>query len=150
MRRTAILALAVSTALLGACNRTATNEAANGAGNAALSNQAAATANEAGDAAKPESNASAASEATAGGSASLDRTYLVGRWADDGDCSAATEFRADGTFLFPWGDTGQWTLAGNQLTLTGNTHPFTIRVIDANTLERTATGGSPRRVTRCT
>ena len=53
----------------------------------------------------------------AGGSATLDRAYMVGRWTDDGDCTAVTEFRADGSFLYPWGDTGQWTLSGDQLTL---------------------------------
>ena len=150
MRCKPMLILAVSTALLGACNRASTEAEANGTANTASGNDSGAPANAAGEAAKPESTVTAASGATTGGSGGLDRAYLVGRWSDDGDCSAATEFRADGTFLFPWGDTGQWTLAGDQLTLTGNTHPFTIRVIDANTLERTAAGGTPRRVTRCT
>jgi hypothetical protein len=146
MRRTTILALAITTSQLGACNRGATDEAAN----AGSGNEAAATTNEAGDAAKPETAAPAANETAASGGGAPDNAYMIGRWTDDGDCSAVTEFRADGTFLFPWGDTGQWSLAGDQLTLTGNTSPFTIRVIDANTLERTAAGGSPRRVTRCT
>jgi hypothetical protein len=143
-----ILALAMAAAALSACNGGASNEAANAA-NAAAGNEAAAPANEAADA-KPADAAPANAAADAGGSATLDRAYLVGRWTDDGDCTAVTEFRADGTFLYPWGDTGQWTLAGDQLTLAGNSSPFTIRVIDRNTLERTSAGGTPHRSTRCT
>jgi hypothetical protein len=150
MNSKTILALAMAASALAACNGAATNEAANAAGNAAT-NEAAAPANAAADA-KPADAAPAnsATAAPAGDSTTLDRAYLVGRWTDDGDCSAVTEFRADGSFLYPWGDTGQWTLAGDQLTLAGNTGAFTIRVIDANTLERTSAGGTPHRSTRCT
>ena len=149
MNRKTILVLAMAATALSACNRAANNETANTV-NTASSNEAAAPANSA-DAAKPDAapaadNASA--DAGAGGT-TLDRAFLVGRWTDDGDCSAVTEFRADGTFLFPWGDTGQWTLAGDQLTLAGNSSSFTVRVIDHNTIERTGAGGSPHRATRC-
>jgi hypothetical protein len=154
MNRTTILGLAMAMAALSSCNRAATNEIANGSGNvsAAPANAAAPPANATADAgAKPEAAAPPeAAAAPAGGGETLDRAYLVGRWTDDGDCSAVTEFRADGTFLFPWGDTGQWNLAGDQLTLSGNTSPFRIRVIDRNTIERTGAGGSSHRATRCT
>jgi len=151
MRRKTMMALAISATMLSACNRGATNESVNAAANESSGNEAAATSNTTAEAAKPEAAAPAETAMAAGGTG-LDRAYLVGRWTDDGDCAAGstTEFRADGSFLFPWGDTGQWTLAGDQLTLTGNTHAFTIRVIDQNTLERTASGGTPHRVTRCT
>ena len=66
------------------------------------------------------------------------------------DCAeAATEFRADGTFVFPWGDTGTWSLAGDQLQLTGNTSALTVRVVDRNTLEISSPGRTYRS-TRCT
>ena len=149
MNRKTIIALALAGAALAGCNRGATNEATNAA-NAAAGNEAAAPANAA-DAAKPDAAPAANTSADAGGGSgtTLDQAFLVGRWTDDGDCSAVTEFRADGTFLFPWGDTGQWSLAGDQLTLTGNTSPFTVRVIDHNTIERSAGSGSPHRATRC-
>lgn len=155
MNRTTILGLAMAMAALSACNRAATNEAANGSGNAsaAPANAAAVPANATSDTGtKPATAAPSetAAAAPAGDGTTLDRAYMVGRWTDDGDCSAVTEFRADGSFLFPWGDTGQWTLAGDQLTLSGNTSPFRIRVIDRNTIERTGAGGSPHRATRCT
>jgi hypothetical protein len=141
------LAMAATATALGACNSGGTNTAAN----VASSNAAAAPSTAVADTAKPGSAPTAEASADAGsGGAALDRAYMVGRWTDDGDCSATTEFRADGTFLFPWGDTGQWTLDGDRLTLTGNTSPFTIRVIDRDTLERTAAGGAPHRATRCT
>ena len=141
------LAMAMAMAALSACDRAATNETANGSGHAA-----APPANTADAGTKPEAAAppEPAAAAPAGGGTTLDRAYMVGRWTDDGDCSAVTEFRGDGSFLFPWGDTGQWSLAGDQLTLSGNTSPFRIRVIDRNTIERTAAGGSPHRATRCT
>jgi len=144
----AILVLAMAATALSACNGGATNETAN-ASNAAAGNEAAAPANEAADA-KPADAAPANAAATSSGSTTLSNAYLVGRWTDDGDCTAVTEFRADGSFLYPWGDTGHWTLAGDQLTLEGNTGAFTIRVIDANTIERTSAGGSAHRATRCT
>ena len=148
MHRTTILGLAMAMAALSACNRAATNETANSSGNATAA-PANATA-DAGTKPAPVAPPETAAAAPAGGGATLDRTFLVGRWTDDGDCSAVTEFRGDGSFLFPWGDTGQWTLNGDQLTLSGNSSPFRVRVIDRNTIERTGAGGSPHRATRCT
>lgn len=147
MNRKTFLGLAMAAIALSACNGAATNEAAD----TAAGNEAAAPANETtGAGVKPADAAPANTAADAGGSATLDHAYMVGRWTDDGDCTAVTEFRADGSFLYPWGDTGQWTLAGDQLTLAGNPSPFTVRAIDRNTLERTGAGGTPHRATRCT
>jgi len=149
MQRRTMVALAMAATVLGACDRGTSNEVGNGAANGVAANETVAPANAA-DAAKPDATPATHNAAAGSGNAGLDRAFLVGRWTDDGDCSAVTEFRADGNFLFPWGDTGQWTLSGDQLTLSGNTSAFTIRVIDRNTLERTAAGGTPHRATRCT
>jgi hypothetical protein len=59
--------------------------------------------------------------AAAATSDTLDRTFLVGRWSETGDCADATEFRADGSFVFPWGTGGTWQLEGDRLTLSTNT-----------------------------
>ncbi len=148
MNRMGTLAIAATLAALSACGGGATNEAGNEAGNGAGDNVAEAPANEAAtdNGTKTDGNETAAAPA---GDGTLSTAYMVGRWSDSGDCADVTEFRADGTFLFPWGDTGQWTLNGDQLTLTGNTSPHRIRVIDQNTLERTTGSGSTTRVTRC-
>jgi hypothetical protein len=148
MNKMAILAGALALTACGGATSQAGNEANGSTGNqVATSNSTRAGSGQKPAAAPAADNA--ANPSTQGGS-TLDRSYLVGRWTDDGDCTAVTEFRADGSFLYPWGDTGQWTLSGDRLTLAGSPSPFTIRVIDPNTLERTAAGGTPHRVTRCT
>lgn len=147
MRRILILTAAASLGMLTACGGGATNEAANEADNSTADNGTEAPANEtAADNIAATDNSAAA---PAGGDGTLSVAYMVGKWGDEGDCSAVTEFRADGTFLYPWGDTGNWTLNGDQLTLEGNTSPHRIRVIDQNTIERTTGSGSTTRVTRC-
>jgi hypothetical protein len=147
MNRTTIFAL-LATGALAACNGGATNQASNPA-NEAAGNEAATPANAAADTAKPEAGPAADNASADAGGTTLDSAFIVGRWTDNGDCSAVTEFRSDGSFLFPWGDTGQWTLAGDQLTLSGNPSPYRVRVIDRDTIERTGAGGSPHRATRC-
>lgn len=116
--------------LLAACGGSA-GEADNAAANAAINatnvvdapappadkDPAAATAGNTASA----SGASAAepgARATASSPSSEIRALLIGRWADNGNCATATEFRADGTFASPLG-AGRWTLESEYLTLTG-------------------------------
>lgn len=143
-------ALAASLLALAACGGgSAGNDSVNAEAAANQSGEANGAA--AAEAPKPAGNASdgnaAAAASASGGSATLSRDYLVGRWTEMDDCEgAATEFRADGSFLFPWGDTGSWTLTGNRLRLSSNTDELQLRVIDRNTLEVT----SPSRTYRST
>lgn len=127
-------ALAASLLALAACG---SGGAANESANATAAPGNGADANAATRAPAPGNEVNQAAAAPAGDGA-VTREYLVGRWTEEqmNDCAGgATEFRADGTFLFPWGDTGQWTLAGDQLTMTGNSNALAVRVVDANTLE---------------
>ena len=128
-------------------------------GGGGADNQAA-DANEAADQGNDSANAAAApepaandQEAAADGAASgdltLNRDFMVGRWTEMGDCSDVAEFRADGNFVFPWGDTVPWQLNGDRLTVTGNQNPFTVTVVDRNTLRVDKGGGSVRNWTRC-
>ena len=106
---------------------------------AAPSNEAAAAVNSA--------NAdNAAAPATSG---TLDRNFVVGRWSETGDCADATEFRADGTFVFPWGDTGTWQLEGDQLTLSTNTDAMRLTRISQDQLDAVSPGGSVHHNRRC-
>lgn len=82
-------------------------------------------------------------------SGSLDRNYLVGRWSETGDCADATEFRADGSFVFPWGDTGTWQLEGDRLTLSSNTDAMTLTRISQDQLDAVSPGGSVHHNRRC-
>ena len=122
----------------------------------------AADANEAADAGNDSANAAAPAlapaandqEADASGAVSgdltLNRDFMVGRWTEMGDCAMdAAEFRADGSFVFPWGDRVPWQLDGNRLTVTGNQNPFTVTVVDRNSLRVDKGGGSVRTWTRC-
>ena len=132
MTKPAAAAVAASLLMLAACGGGADKSASSAVGSA---NEAAPAA----PAAAPGNavNQAAATPAAAG-DGTVTREYLVGRWTEEemNDCAgAATEFRADGTFAFPWGDTGQWTLAGDQLTMTGNSNALTLRVVDPNTVE---------------
>ena len=147
MRRLAGAAAAASLLLLAACGgetRDAANESANAAAPAA---NVTAPADNAAAAAAEEDAAAAAGGAV--GDGTLSREYLVGRWTEMDDCAeGATEFRADGTFLFPWGDSGRWSLDGDRLTMSSNTDTLRLRVVDRNTLEISSPSRAYRSV-RC-
>ena len=148
MRRLAIAAAAASVLVLAACGGE-TGDAANESTNAAppADNAAAAAAEEDAAAAAEAEPANAAG--AAGGDGTLSREFLVGRWTEMDDCAeGATEFRADGTFLFPWGDSGRWTLDGDRLTMSSNTDTLRLRVVDRNTLEISSPNRAYRSV-RC-
>jgi len=81
----------------------------------------------------------------------IDQTYLVGRWTDDGDCSRAYEFTADGRFIAADGGVGGWSLDGDRLTASGPGGSATLRVapIDRNTMSATSPDGRSGTSTRC-
>jgi hypothetical protein len=88
----------------------------------------------------------AAAPATSG---RLDHAYLVGRWSETEDCADATEFRADGSFVLPWGDTGTWRLEGDRLTLSTNTGSVRLSRVNQNQLNAISPGGAVHRNKRC-
>lgn len=53
---------------------------------------------------------------------------LVGRWGDNGDCSKDVIFRGDGTFRSYTGGEGSWRLAGERLTMSGESGSFVLIV----------------------
>lgn len=123
--------------VLVACNPPSAT--ANGSGNGGQA---------AGNAASGASNPAPAGAST--GAPTLDRAFLIGRWTDNGDCSNSTEFSQSGQFQTSSGAGGLWTLAGDQLTLTGSqTMRMQIVVIDQNTINIVNPDGSVGRSTRC-
>ncbi len=79
------------------------------------------------------------------------RAFLIGRWTDNGDCAAATDFRNDGTFTSPAG-AGRWTLESEYLTLAIPGAPdgeVAIQVIDGRAMETVSPMGRIGRWTRC-
>jgi hypothetical protein len=157
MKGIAIFAAGAALLALAGCNRgTSAGAAANGAaGNGAAAakpadggaaNQAAPQTADAGKL----NEGGGAIPAVSSGAVQLDRTYIMGRWTDDGDCDKPTEFSQDGRFINPDGTNGLWNLDGNRLTLTGNqTITFRLVPIDQNTITIVHEDGSLGRSTRC-
>ena len=153
--------LVAAAAMLGLAGCNMTGRSANLSANAAGGN--------AGAAAKPGESAPATNQAApaqtadagklnAGGGAvpasssgiRLDRTFILGRWTDDGNCDKAVAFNPDGSFTDAGGGTGLWNLEGNRLTLTGNsTLGFRVVPIDQNTINIVHDDGSLGHSTRC-
>ena len=151
MKPIAMVMTAAALAGLAGCNRTggASNNASANVSNPTTGNSAAAKPTDAasggGNQAAPQTAA-----ATSTGAVQLDRTYMLGRWTDNGDCSNAMEFRQDGGFTTANGAQGLWNLEADRLTMSGGS-TLTIRVtpIDQNTITVINTDGSLGRSTRC-
>ena len=103
--KTALLAM-TAIALLAGCNRGAAN------------NSAKATNSTNATAAAPAAPAAPAPTATAAAGQPVDAAFLTANsWAPAGMCEDALTFNADGT-IAAGDDTGNWQLAGSNLTLT--------------------------------
>jgi hypothetical protein len=81
----------------------------------------------------------------------LTPAVLLGRWGDNGDCSKDVIFRGDGTFRSYNGGEGSWRLAGERLTMTGDSGQFVliVRLIDRNRLRILNPDGSIGFSQRC-
>jgi TIR domain/Protein of unknown function (DUF2628) len=81
----------------------------------------------------------------------LNQDYLIGRWADDGDCSRPSEFIADGRFVAQDGGVGNWRLDGNALTASGPAGAVVVQLtpIDQNRLQVVTADGQSAVSTRC-
>jgi hypothetical protein len=157
MKGIAILAAVAAMLTVAGCNRLGVN--ANATANATAGNAAVAkpadnmAANQAApqtaDAGKLNAGGGAI-PASSSGAVQLDRTYMLGRWTDDGDCNKAIEFDQDGRFTALDGSTGLWNLDRDQLTVTGSaTLMFRIVPIDQNAMTVVSNDGSLSRSTRC-
>jgi hypothetical protein len=133
------VAAAIALLTLAACGGAVTNQATN-AGTANLLAQAPAA---------PPPDSAAPPPAASAGAGGVDAAFLVGRWSEDGDCTASIEFRSDGSFTFPWGDTSRWTLAGDRLTMTGNGGDLHVAADGHDRMNITYPNGSVHRSTRC-
>jgi hypothetical protein len=154
MKGIAILAASAALVTLAGCDKLGIGGGGtkgNASANATAANSAAPAANASADAGGGKLNeGGGATPAGASGTVNLDRTYLMGRWTDDGDCSNVIEFTQDGRFIAANGGTGLWNLAGDQLTMTGNaTATIQIVPIDQNTMTVVNADGSLGRSTRC-
>lgn len=143
-----ILLVSTAALMLAACGGSAENATvANAAGEAGLNAAAAAdTENEAAPALENAAAPVTAAAPTASAGAAPTRDFIVGKWGENGDCTLAIEFRADGTMIGPF---ERWELNGAKLTMVGAPEAMTLSVVDQNTMESRLGTGAPRRITRC-
>lgn len=89
--------------------------------------------------------------AASGAGMPIARPALFGDWADDQSCKQVTTLRPDGTFVAANGGEGEWTLAGDVLTLAvpdGNV-VFRIRSLEGDVVMLAGADGSIGRSYRC-
>ena len=81
----------------------------------------------------------------------LDRTFLIGRWGDNGDCSKDVTLNADGSFTSYTGGEGQWSLSGSTMRMAGkeSTQELELERVDQNTVRITNPDGSVGTSQRC-
>jgi len=58
--------------------------------------------------------------------------FLIGTWGDNGDCTSAVTFNADGTLRMQDGSPGTWTLVGDRVTMSGAGGEFSVNVAKGN------------------
>lgn len=101
----------------------------------------------AGAEATPTEALAAATPAAPAKSAAPSREFMVGKWAEKGECKLAIGFNADGTMDGPY---ARWELADGVLTMVGNPQKMTLTVVDKDTMEsRRSSTDAPRRLQRC-
>jgi hypothetical protein len=158
--------LAAAAALLGlaACGGGDSGNQADNQANATDANAAGAAADEngakepdaGGNAASGDKTANAAEPAAGGPSATASspageiRALLVGRWSE-GDCAAATDFRADNTFTSAEAGSGRWEQSNEYITLSGDraTVELAVQEIDGREMLTINPRGHLGRWTRC-
>ncbi|MBW8755133.1 MAG: hypothetical protein JF595_13470 [Sphingomonadales bacterium] len=129
-----IVLAATAALVLGACGKSGNTEPA-----ATASESAAPTATEASAAATPAAAPAAGTVPS--------KEYVVGKWAEGGDCGMAIQFNADGSMVGPF---DKWELDKGVLTMVGNPQKMHLSVIDPDTMESRLDGsGAPRKLTRC-
>ena len=100
---------------------------------------------------KPAAADSSGPSANASSSASEIRSLLTGRWAEDGNCAAATDIRADGSFASAATGDGRWELSNEYLTLAGSraTVELAVQEIDQREMTTINPEGHIGHWTRC-
>lgn len=122
---------------LTACNKSA--ESADSAAQASASAPAPSTA--------PLATMPSAAPASVEPGSAPTKEFLIGKWAEAGECELALQFNADGTMVGPF---ERWTLEGGVLAMEGNPSKIHLKVVSANEMESRIDGtGSPHKLSRC-
>ena len=75
------------------------------------------------------------------------KEFMIGKWGEDGDCTLAIDFKADGTTDGPFGD---WNLEDGVLTMGDAPQKVHLTIVDDKTIDSKLDGkGEPKKMTRC-
>ncbi len=131
-----VFAAAGAVLLLAGCG--SANEA-DKTGDAATEAAAPAEAPAAAEAAAPAGPAVAGAKPT--------KEFMIGKWGQDGDCTLAIDFKADGTTDGPFGN---WALEDGVLTMADAPQKVHLTIVDDKTIDSRLDGkGEPKKMTRC-
>jgi hypothetical protein len=93
-------------------------------------------------------SAAAVAPASAEKGAKPDKAFMVGKWAEGGDCKTLViDFKADGTMDGP---VEKWNLEDGKLEMVGMPQKMHLTILDADTMESRIDGtGEPHTLKRC-
>lgn len=75
------------------------------------------------------------------------KEFLIGKWAEAGECELALQFNPDGTMVGPF---ERWTLDAGVLAMEGNPSKIHLKVVDQDAMESRLDGtGDPHKLIRC-
>jgi len=75
------------------------------------------------------------------------KEFMVGKWGENGDCTLAIDFKADGTTDGPFGN---WKLEDGVLTMADAPQKVHVIVVDEKTIDSKLDGkGASKMMTRC-
>lgn len=95
----------------------------------------------------PAAVATAAAAAPVEAGSAPTKEFLIGKWAEAGECDLALQFNADGTMIGPF---ERWSLDGGVLAMEGNPSKIHLKVVDPDTMESRLNGTAPpHKLTRC-
>jgi hypothetical protein len=141
-----LLLVGIAMIAVTACGK---SESADNATNAAEPANAVEATDAVGNAAETAGNGAESSTvaATPAAGAAPTKEFLVGKWGDNGDCTLAIEFKADGTMVGPF---DRWELNGSELTMVGDPDKIVLTVVDDKTMTSRRNGtGEPHKLNRC-
>lgn len=122
---------------LTACNKSA--ESADSAAQASASAPAPSTA--------PLATMPSAAPASVEPGSAPTKEFLIGKWAEAGECELALQFNPDGSMVGPF---ARWTLENGVLAMEGNPSKIHLKVVNQDSMESRLDGtGKPHNLVRC-
>ena len=98
-------------------------------------------------ASEPAAVAVPAAAASAEPGSAPTKEFLIGKWAEAGECELALQFNPDGSMVGPF---ARWTLENGVLAMEGNPSKIHLKVVNQDSMESRLDGtGKPHNLVRC-